>query len=410
MLTFKYRVYPSGKQAIRLNRQMQLAKEVYNILLAKSKEHYKNTGKTFSQFDMNNYIRELKKQRPEFSEVHSQVLQNVSKRINEAYKSFFRRVKEKKSGKNVKVGFPRFKKFVSSLTYPQKGFKFYNDNRLHISNIGNVTIVKHREMKGKMKTCTIKQYPSGKWYVGFSNDVIEEPFKSNKKEEIGLDMGLKSFATLSDGTKIEPPNFLRKSEKKLKILQRRVSRKNKGSNNRRNARFKLARMHEHISNQRNDFLHKLSNEQVNSFSRIVIEKLNISGMMKNHCLAKSISDISWGKYGQMLHYKAWSAGCEVMEVNPKNTSRECNICGNKQDMPLSVRTFACQNCGHTEDRDANAAKNILKKHTAGRAGIHACGDLPSTFSERNLQGISLNQELYEASKTALLLPLEAHEL
>lgn len=411
MLTYKYRVYPSGKQVERLNRQMRLSKEVYNILLEKSKEHYKETGKTFSQFDMNKYITELKSEKPELSGVHSQVLQNISKRINEAYRAFFRRVKEKRKGKNVKVGFPRFKKFVSSITYPQSGFKFNRESRLHLSNIGNIPIVRHRAMNGKMKICTIKKYPSNKWYVGFSNDVPELDFKSNDKGEIGIDVGLKSFVTLSNGQKIEPPEFLRKSEKKLAFLQRRISRKKKGSNNRKKARFRLARIHEKIDNQRNDFLHKLSNEQVNSFSKIVIENLNISGMMKNHCLAKSIADVSWGKYGQMLHYKAWSAGCEVMEVNPKNTSKECSRCGNIQAMPLSERTFVCSSCGHMEDRDVNAAINILKKHTTGRVGIYACGDLSSTSSERNLQGISLNQELYGAkTKSALLLPLEAHRL
>jgi len=411
MLTYKYRVYPSGKQAERLNRQMYLSKEVYNLLLEKSKEYYKETGKTFSQFDMNNHIKELKLQRPEISEVHSQVLQNISKRINEAYKAFFRRVREKKKGKNVKVGFPRFKKFVSSLTYPQEGFKFNKENRLHLSNIGNIPIVRHRTMKGKIKTCTIKKYPSNKWYVGFSNDIVENSFRSNNKEEIGIDTGLKNIVTLSNGTIIEAPKFLRKSEKRLKFLQRRVSRKKKGSMNRKKARFKLARIHEKIENQRNDFLHKISKEQVNSFSKIVIENLNINNMIKNHCLAKSIADVSWGKYGQMLHYKAWSAGCEVLEVNPRNTSKECSHCGNIQNMPLSERTFVCSSCGHIEDRDVNAAINILKKHTAGRAGINACGDLPNTSSKLNLQGISMNQELYGAkSKSALLLPLEAHRL
>ena len=394
MLGFKYRVYPSKKQILCLNRQMWLAKEIYNDLLEKSKKHYKETGNTFSQYDMNKYIKEIKSKKPEFSEIHSQVLQNISKRVSDGYKSFFRRVKEKKKGKKVEVGFPRYKKFVYSLTYPQKGFNFKNQKYLYLSGIGNIPIILHRPLKGNIKTCTIKVYRSGKWYIGFSNEIPKEDFKSNGKEEIGVDVGLKDFVTLSNGKKIEPPKFLRKSEKHLKLLQRRVSRKKKGGMNRKKAKIRLARIHEKVENQRNDFLHKLSNEQVNSFSKIKIEKLNIQNMMRNHCLAKSIADASWNKYIQMLHYKAWSAGCEVQEVDPRHTTQTCSICGNRQYMPLSERTYICSFCGNIMDRDINSAQNILKKSTVGLTESHVCGDTISTYSIKNKQVVSLKQELY----------------
>ena len=396
MLGFKYRVYPSKKQNLCLNKQMQLAKEIYNILLEKSKQYYKETGKTFSQYDMNKYIKELKLQRPEFSEIHSQVLQNISKRVSDGYKAFFRRVKEKQKGKKVKVGFPRYKKFVSSLTYPQEGFKFKNQRRLYLSGIGNIPIILHRTLKGRMKTCTIKLYRSGKWYIGFSNEIPEDDFKSNGEGEIGIDVGLKDFVTLSNGEKIEPPKFLRKSEKQLKLLHRRMSKKKKGSKNRRKAQHRLARKYEKTENQRNDFLHKLSKKQVNSFSKIKVENLKIQNMMRNHCLAKSIADASWGKYVQMLHYKAQSAGCEVIDVAPENTTKMCSNCGNKQDIPLSERIYRCPVCGYVEDRDINSAKNILrKKSTVGLTGSYACGDTTSIHPIEGGQVVSLKQELNE---------------
>lgn len=396
MLSFKYRIYPTGKQIERLNEQMHLSKEIYNLLLEKSKQYYKETGKTFTQFDMNKYISQLKSEKPEYQLMHSQALQNISKRISDAYKAFFRRVKEKKSGKKVKVGFPRFKKMVYSLTYPQSGFKFINERKLYLSNIGNVPIILHRALKGKIKTCIIKKYHSGKWYVGFSNDIPKNEFMSNGKESVGIDVGLIDYATLTNGEKITPPKYLRKSENKLKILHKRVSRKIKGSNNKRKAKLRLSRCYEKITNQREDFLHKLSKMQVNSYSKIKVENLQIQNMMKNHCLAKSIADASWNKYIQMLHYKAWNAGCEVEKVVPNNTTKECSNCGHKEYLKLSDRIFRCSQCGNTIDRDLNAAKNILKRTTVGLTGSNACGDLSSTYLiDSDMQDISKKQELYE---------------
>lgn len=376
---------------------MQLSKELYNLLLDKCKEHYKETGKTFSKFEMDKYITKLKKEQPKFNEIYTQVAQNISKRILDAYKAFFRRVREKRNGKKVKVGFPRFKKCVSSLTYPQLGFKLINNRRIYLSKIDNIPIVLHRAPKGKIKTCFIKIYPSGKWYVGFSNELPEIEFESNGKEEVGIDVGLTNFITLSNGQKIESPKFLKKSEKKLKVLQRRVSRKKKGSRNRRKARFQYAKLEEKVSNQRFDFLHKLSREQVDSYGMIAIENLNVQDMLKTHHLAKSISDASWSTYKQLLHYKAQSAGCEVVDVNPRDTTKICSNCGNKKDMPLSKRTYKCPVCGYIEDRDINAAKNILKRSRGGLPRIHACGDLSSTSLATKMQDNSLKQELNEAT-------------
>jgi len=396
MLSFKYRVYPSSKQTLRLNRQMFLAKEIYNLIFDKAKEHYKQTGKMFTQFDMNKYISQLKKEKPEFKELHSQAAQNTSKRLADAYSAFFRRLQERKKGSKIKVGFPRRKKYVSSLTYPQSGFKFKNERRLTLSKIGCIPIVLHRVPKGEIKTCFIKKYASGKWYVGLSAEFEPKEFKSNEQGRIGIDVGLSSFATLSTGLKIEAPKFLRKSEKKLKLLQRRVSRKHKGSRNKKRSRLRFARQAEKIANQRLDFLHKLTTQQVKTYGLIGVESLNMQGMMKNHHLAKSISDASWSMYMRMLAYKAESAGCKLSMVASKNTTRQCNRCGGLQDMPLSKRIYECQSCGLVEDRDVNAAKNILERATVGLTGSNACGNLSSTLPLRIEQDISMKQELKEA--------------
>ncbi len=182
-----------------LDRQMFLSKELYNLLLENSKVYYENTKKMLTEYKMNIWITQLKKERPEFAELHSQVLQNVSKRISDAYGHFFKRCKEKKKGKKVKVGFPRYKNFVSSLTYPQtKGFKI-EKKKVELSKIGGINFVNHREIEGKVKTCTIKKTKSQKWNITISVEKNDKPFKSNNKEKVGIDLGINKYATLSNG-------------------------------------------------------------------------------------------------------------------------------------------------------------------------------------------------------------------
>ena len=304
--------------------------------------------------------------------VHSQVLQNIGKRINDAFSHFFRRVQEKKNGKDIKAGFPRFKssRRYKSITYPQSGFKFKSERRLSVSKIGNIPIILHRVPKGKIKTLTITKTAKG-WFAIFScEDVPIEKFEA-KNGHVGIDVGIESFATLSDGTKIENPKLLVKSEKKLRRFQKALSRKKKGSNNRKKAVFKVAKLHETISDQRQDFLHTSSLTIVKNFKIISVENLQIKNMVKNHHLAKSISDAGWGYFVSMLSYKVEKTGGKVIKVNPRNTSKTCSECKHVQDMPLSKRTFKCEKCGLILDRDVNAAINI---DTVGLTEIQACGD------------------------------------
>ena len=362
---YKYRAYPSKKQKELLNRQMFLAKELYNMLIEKSKAYYKETGKTLTEYRMNIWLTQIKKERPDFSELHSQVLQNVSKRVSDAYRYFFRRCKEKKEGKRVKVGFPRYRTFVSSLTYPQLGFKI-EKKRVELSKIGRVNFINHRETEGKIKTLTIKKTKSQEWYIALAVEKEDNPFISNNRDKVGMDLGINKYAVLSDGSIVQNKHISKADRTKLKRLQRIISRRKKGSHKRRKAVLNYARKYEHTARIREDWLHNLSYNIVNSYSFIAYEELKVANMMKNHHLARSIGEESWGNFINYLQYKAESAGCVVVGVNPKDTSKTCSECGNIQDMLLFERTFHCQKCGMSKDRDLNASINILKRATSGQ--------------------------------------------
>lgn len=367
-MNFRYRIYPSKKQIAKLNQTISDCCFIYNKLLEAKINAYKTDKTNLTQFDLNRLTKDFD------VPIHSQVRQNISKRINDAFNHFFRRVKEKKG----KAGFPRFKNFnrYKSITFPQSGFKFISDKRLFVSKIGSVPIILHRTPKGKLKTFTIKRTAKG-WFAIFSCSNVPIEKIEVKNNHIGIDVGIESFAVLSDGTQIKNPKLLRKSEKKLSKFQRRLSKKKKGSANRRKARFKVAKLHQRIFNQRQDFLHKTSFTIIKEFKIISVEKLQIKNMVKNHYLAKSIADASWGCFVQMLSYKVEKTGGQLVKVNPKNTSKTCSKCRNIQDMPLSQREFKCLKCGFVCHRDLNSAILIDR---AGLAQIsssedNACGDI-----------------------------------
>jgi len=363
-LMYKYRLYPSGKQKVRLINSLKICKEIYNSLLDNSIKTYKESGKTLRKFDFNKVI---KGKYP----IHSQVAQNVSDRVHKAFSNFFRRVKDKSCKKK---GFPRFKSKVNSLTFPQSGFKLISDKKIKISKIGNIPIILHRIPKGKIKTLTIKQNKIGQWFAIFSCEMPDDIIVHNSKEKIGIDVGIENLAVLSNGETIANPRWLSKSERKLRLLQRRLSRKVKGSKNRTKARFRLAKQHIKVANQRGDFLHKISSSLAKSYSFISVENLSVKDMVKNHCLAKHITDASWSSFVQMLSYKAVKCGGQFVKINPRNTSKTCSGCGTIVDMPLKKRHFLCPKCGLSLHRDLNASHNILKVGTDCAKLINACGD------------------------------------
>ncbi len=385
---YEYRIYPSKIQISRLNTQFWLAKQMYNMLLTIRKDTYLCNGTTINKFNMNKIITKLKNIDTNFKGVHSQVLQNLSDRLSKAFSNFYRRVKEKKAGKRVKVGFPRYKKRLKSINYPQSGFKFVSDKKLRISKIGNVPIVLHRVPKGKVKTMTIKRMKSGKWFVVFSCEIESDTNARPVNDKVvGIDVGLENFATLSDGIVIENPRHIKKSEKRLKRLHRRVSRKVKGSNNRWKAIHRLAIQYEKVANQRKDFLHKTSRFIADNYGTVAVENLNINDMIKNNYLAKHIADASWGTFLNMTAYKVESTNGQFFVGEPFDpTTQECSGCGAIVSKTLKDRIHNCPSCGLVMPRDLNSAINISNR--VGLARIYACGDSTSTSrSKRDASGV-----------------------
>jgi putative transposase len=350
---YRYRIYPSRKQNVRIINSLKICKAIYNELLDISKKTYKETGKTLRKFDYNKQLT------GKYPEIYSQVKQNVSDRVHKAFSNFFRRVKDNSCKEK---GFPRFKGRVNSITFPQSGFKIISDKRLRLSKVGNVPIILHRVPKGKIKTLTIKQNKAGQWFATFACELSTQS-STHIGTHIGIDVGLESYAVLSNGEFIDNPRHILKAETRLKLLQRRVSRKIKGSANRRKAKFLLAKQHIKVANQRTDFLHKLSHKITQSYSFIAVENLNVKSMLNNHWMAKSISDASWSNFIRCLEYKAVKSGSKLVKVNPRNTSKTCSKCGTIIEMPLSKREFLCPHCGFACHRDLNASINILKVGT-----------------------------------------------
>lgn len=355
MKAYRYRLFPTKSQVSQMEQTLEICRWVYNETLAMRKNAWEQEQRHISYYESKRQIPLWKKERPELSTVYSQVLQNVTLRVDLAFKAFFRRLK---SGE--KPGYPRFKGKgrYDSFTYPQSGFKLDGD-RLHLSKIGDVRVVLHRPVEGTIKTLTIRRSATGKWYACFS--VEYDPTPAPQKESVvGIDVGLESFATLSNGEKIENPRFFRTDEKALAKAQRKLSKAEKGTPERKKARKIVAHVHERIANRRLNFAHQTSRKVVDRFGTIVFEDLNITNMQKNHHLAKSIADVAWNMFITITESKAEDAGSRVILVNPRNTSQMCSRCGMIVAKTLSDRVHSCSHCGLVMDRDQNAAINIMR--------------------------------------------------
>lgn len=350
---YKYRLYPNKEQKEYINKTIGCARFIYNKMLGDKIEYYKETKEM-----LKNTPSQYKKEYEWLKEVDSLALANAQMNLDKAYKNFFR---------DVKVGFPKFKsKKKSSNSYTtnnQKGTVYIENGYIKVPKLKTmIRIQQHRKFVGTIKSCTISKSKTNKYYISILVDVDIKPLPKTDKK-VGIDLGLKEFAICSDGYRVPNPKFLRRTEKRIKFLQRSLSRKQKGSSNRDKARLKLAKAFEKLVNQRKDFLHKLSTKLINENQVIVIEDLKVSNMVKNHNLAKAISEASWSKFRTLLTYKAEWYGRELI-IAPSNyaSSQLCHVCGYKNiDVKnLGLRAWKCPCCNTEHDRDMNASINLLK--------------------------------------------------
>jgi putative transposase len=366
---FQYRIYPTGKQKRQMESVLIVCMRLWNYFLEQRDTAYKTSKKFISCFDQMREIPKLKIKDPSIKEVHSQTLQDVPRRLDKAFQAFFRRIKYGET-----PGFPRFKHEdrYNSFTYPQNrgSFKIDEDGKIYLSKIGHVKIEYHREAKGTWKTCTVKRTSTGKWYVVITSELPDVAVSKSTKPAVGIDLGLKEFAVLSDGSKIKRERFFKQEEDALIKAQRKFDKQKKGSPERHKARKVVARIHERTSNKRRNFTHQNSKRIANSYGTICLEDLNISSMLAGKTITikgekksakpthRSINDVAWNEFVNQLKYKAEEAGSSVVLVNPKNTTKTCSVCGKLTSKDLSDRIHNCS-CGHSEDRDLNASRNIL---------------------------------------------------
>ncbi|WP_457601212.1 RNA-guided endonuclease InsQ/TnpB family protein [Hydrogenivirga sp.] len=389
LLTYKFRAYPSALMEYRMENWLYTLCNLYNHALEERKRAWTEERRSITYSDQQNNLPRLKRKDLSLKIVHSQVLQDCLRRVDNAFQKFFRKSakypkKKKLSGYNSftfpQVWMKQKGKLVEVIKLEKKNSRFAY---LHLPKLGRLKIRLHREIDWtKARTVTVKREPSGKWYVCITAEVeLDEILKSAEEKAVGIDLGVKNLATTSEGEFIEHPKFWKKLEKRLKREQKKLSRKEKFSMNWEKHRKRVAKVHERVRNARRDFLHKLTRYLVNNYDYISFENLDIKGLVQNSNLAKSILDAGWGTLITFVTYKAVMAGARVVRVDPYYTTQDCSVCGFRVPKTLAERFHECPGCGVVMDRDYNASVNILQRGlthlTGGRVGAtrtYACGE------------------------------------
>lgn len=359
MKGYKYRLYPNKRQTELLNQMLGNARFVYNWALNRRIEAYQKDKKKLSAFTLMKELAKLKK-KEEYEWLNLSVAQSLQASIVNMEKAFTRFFKQKK-------GFPNFKskkRGKQTISFPQNTKIDFENNKISVNKLLWIKTKISRTFEGTIKTAVISKTPTNKFFISLTVEQKDKKVKQKtirEKTAVGIDTGIKMFATLSDGREIENPKHLKSSLQRLKVLQRRASKKQKGSNNRRKAFLRVARLHEKISNQRMDFIHKTTTQIANEWDTVIVENLHIAGMLKNHCLAQSIADLGLGAFYRILNYKLTENGKNYLEIGRFEPSSKLCECGElNNNLTLADRVWTCEKCGVTHQRDLLAARNIKK--------------------------------------------------
>lgn len=374
--SFQYKARLSPSAARRAEDQLALCAELYSAALQERRDAWRMAGESISAASQMRQLPEIKKIRPEYREIGSQVLQDVIQRLDRAFQAFFRRVKAGEA-----PGYPRFRsrRRYHSLTFKQAGWKL-EGRQLTLQGIGTAKLFLSRPVEGTVKTVTLKRDRCGDWCVTFSCDNVEPKPLPSTGMAVGIDVGLEKLLATSDGEFVENPRHLRRAETRLKRTQRRASKRKRGGSRRRKMVRTLARKHRKVERARRDHHFKTALSLVRRYDTIAVEDLNVRGLSRG-MLAKSVHDAGWSQFISILCGKAESAGRVVVAVNPSGTSQVCSGCGCSplEKKALSVRTHRCHECGLVLDRDVNAARNILHLAASGkRAGAPPSASRPAT--------------------------------